>query len=201
MYVGHLSVALAAARMSKRPVPLWCLVLASQGPDWISVGVGALGISDPWEYWSHSLPAVALGVLGIGVVAWLRTGDARITALLGGAYLTHPLFDLLTGLKPTWPGGALVGACLYDWPVGDFLVEIAFVVAGLLIYRRTLRGRAAVTVPVLMLMALVVCQAGADGVQSYRRRMQLRSGHVTTSFPVCRTAIPAGERDSPRRGR
>jgi hypothetical protein len=44
----------------------------------------------------------------------------------------------VTGLKPTWPGGPIIGLQLYAHPLGDLVVETAVLVIGWLVYRRSL---------------------------------------------------------------
>ena len=135
MYVGHLAVALAATRV-RREAPLWILLLASQWPDWIQLALGALGAYNAQLY-SHSLPAVTAGALLFTLLYLRTTGDGRSAWLIAGVYLSHPLLDLVTGGKVWWPGGPMVGACLYERPAVDFIVEGAIAGVGWLIYRST----------------------------------------------------------------
>ena len=177
MYTGHIGVALAARRAATR-VPLLLLVVAAQGPDWITVAVGALGVHDPGELWSHSLPAIAIGAFVVCACYLWRTKDGRGTWLLCGVYLSHPLLDLVTGRKPPWPGGTPTGACLYHTPFRDFVVEAAVLIVGWYVYRKGLpspTSRRARLAPWAMLGVLLACQALADVTQAYRLSLYPRT--------------------------
>jgi hypothetical protein len=77
--------------------------------------------------------------------------------------VSHALLDFLTGTKPTWIGGPVVGLGLYHHPVIDFAIEAIVLVAGWLIYRQSLPEDRRSSAPVLTLLgALLAIQAGAD---------------------------------------
>lgn len=166
MYTGHLGVALAARRFGK--VPLWALILASQLPDWVSIAIGVTGTEDAHEIWSHSLPAVLVGAAIVGLVTLWVTSEAFSASLMAAVYLSHPILDLVTGIKPTWPSGPLIGGCLYDWPAGDFVVESALVVAALAIYRTCVAGSRRWPVLLGMCAVVMACQLGADATHAAR---------------------------------
>ena len=163
MYGGHIGIALAGKGL--RPsVPLWLLVLATQLPDWTDAAVCAAGISvPPSGILSHSLPAVA--ALG-SVLALLYYGTSRDTAgagLVGLTVLSHTIADYATGLKPTWPGGPIIGLGLYRQPAADFVLEAAVLFIGWMIYRRSIAFSRLRSSPVaLMLIALVLLQLAAS---------------------------------------
>jgi hypothetical protein len=73
------------------------------------------------------------------------------------------LLDWITGYKPTWPGGPMIGLQLYDHPLADFVAEGITIVIGTLLYARTLplRPRPWVDVSV-MAGALLVLQLTID---------------------------------------
>lgn len=54
--------------------------------------------------------------------------------------VSHVLGDYITGLKPTWSGGPMIGLQLYRHPEWDFVVEAIVVLIGWLIYRASLPG-------------------------------------------------------------
>ena len=89
--------------------PIWLLVVATQGCDWIqAVACVAAPIGES-AMWSHSLPAVAVLAVALGLAAYLLTGDTRVAALTGAVAVSHVVADYVTGIKPTWPGGPTIG--------------------------------------------------------------------------------------------
>jgi hypothetical protein len=136
VYVGHLGFALAGKGV-RRDAPLWLLVLAAQGCDWLQV-IACTRNPDTSAMWSHSVPAVAALVVAFALAGYLLTRSGAV-ALVGGAVaLSHIAADYITGLKPTWPGGPVVGLDLYAHPAADFFVESVVIAAGWLLYRRSL---------------------------------------------------------------
>ena len=122
---------------------LW-LLPASVAPDVLDVCAAVTGICNPYGLYSHTIPAVVLLASVVGAAAYFsgtRVGthaDALPTAL--GCILVivlHPVLDFLTGHKLLWPGGELVGLGLYRWPLVDFALESAIVIAGWLMLRRS----------------------------------------------------------------
>lgn len=167
MYTGHLGVALASVRL-RRGIPLWLLLVASQGPDWVQLVLDALGVAAPHEYSSHSIIAVGLGSALLGAGYGLAVKDWRGGAIVAGVYLTHPLLDLATDSKLWWAGGPLVGGCAYNHPVQDLLIEAAVGLAGWLVYRSTLGARRNSWQVWAILAALLGLQAALDAGQTVR---------------------------------
>ena len=163
MYGGHVGIALAGKGL--RPaIPLWILLVATQLPDWADAAVCVAGIaSQPSGMLSHSLPAIA--VLG-GTLALLYYGASRDStgaALVGLTVLSHAVADYATGLKPTWPGGPVIGLGLYGQPAIDLVLEAVVIAVGWLIYRRSLaESRRRSSPVVLMLSALLLLQLVAS---------------------------------------
>ena len=82
---------------------------------------------------------------------------------MAGVIVSHMLLDWITGYKATWPGGPMIGLRLYGHPIADFVVEGLVIVAGALLYGRTLPPRRRPWIDVaLMLVALLVLQLGID---------------------------------------
>jgi len=135
VYVGH--AAIAALLKGKRPrVPIALLVPIAFAPDWIDSFSHV--IHHPSAIVSHSLVSVAIGATFCGLTygLWSRSlGDGFVVWL---AYASHWFADLVTGIKPTWPGGPMVGLGLYAHPVWDFVIESAVVVGCWVAYRRSL---------------------------------------------------------------
>ena len=147
----------------RRTVPLWLLIVASQLPDWADAAVCLSLRQSSSAMLTHSIPAVAvLGVAG-AIACWFVSRDVRGVALVFAVVATHALGDYVTGIKPTWPGGPLIGFQLYKQPALDFIFESVVIVCGWLLYRRTFpsdkRSSRAVAA---VLAALLLIQLAAD---------------------------------------
>lgn len=114
---------------------------------------------------SHSFGAIALLTL-IATVAYLVvTRDLVGAAFVGALVVSHVLGDYVTGLKPTWSGGPLIGLQLYRHPAWDFVVEGVVILTGWLIYRASLsRERRSAHETWALLGVLLALQALADVV-------------------------------------
>lgn len=158
MYGGHLGVALAAWARRRR-VPLWLLLVAAQLPDWTDAGLClTTGLRGPDALYSHGLLQVAAGAILLALVYAMATRDATGAAILAALVLSHYPLDYLTGRKPTWPGGPVIGLGLYRRPAIDFAVEAAVIATGWLGYRRALprSARRDGTVPALLAVLLAL---------------------------------------------
>ena len=136
MYVGHLGVALAGKGW-RREAPLWLLVLATQGCDWVQV-VACMAAPGSSPMWSHSIAAVLALATVLLLGSYGVTQNRQVALLTAAVVVSHVLLDYVTGVKPTWPGGPMIGLNLYDHPIADFALETAVVCAGWLVYRRSL---------------------------------------------------------------
>ena len=162
MYAAHIGIALAGKGLRPQ-APLWLLVLATQGCDWVEVIACIAAPAGSSAMWSHSIPAVlALGA-ALWLTAYLLTRDRGVALLVGAVAISHVVADYVTGVKPTWPGGPLIGLDLYRHPLGDFVVELVVMGVGWLIYRRSLpRAAAAQRLTWVLVVALAGLQlAGA----------------------------------------
>ena len=162
MYIGHVGAALAAKRV--RPsIGLLALLLATYTPDWVDGGLCLAGVSNPMGMLSHSIPVVVLLALAGFVLYALRTRDYTAALIVAGLILSYMLLDWITGYKPTWPGGPMIGLKLYGHPVADFIVEGLLIGAGAVLYGRTLPARTRPWIDVsIMLGALLLLQIGID---------------------------------------
>jgi len=162
MYIGHVGAALAAKRM-RVSVALLPLLVATYAPDWIDTGMCLGGAYDSVGMLSHSVPAVlSLALLGLGIYATV-TRDSVGALIIAGVIVSHMFLDWITGYKPTWPGGPMIGLQLYDHPIADFAAEGVVILAGALLYARTLPPRQRRWVDVsIMLGALLVLQLTVD---------------------------------------
>jgi membrane-bound metal-dependent hydrolase YbcI (DUF457 family) len=112
---------------------------------------------------SHSVPAVLLFSLVGFVLYALKTRDWTAALVVAAVILSHMFLDWITGYKPTWPGGPMIGLRLYGHPVADFIVEGMLIVIGALLYARTLPPRQRPWIDVsIMLGSLLALQLGID---------------------------------------
>ena len=162
MYIGHVGVALAAKRV--RPgVGLLVLLVATYAPDWVDAGLCVAGAYNPDGVLSHSIPVVAgLALLGFTLYG-IKSRDWTAAAVVATVVVSHMLLDWITGTKPTWPGGTMIGLNLYAQPIVDFVVEGALIGFGAVLYGRTLPPRERPWVDVaIMGGTLLVLQLGID---------------------------------------
>jgi len=165
MYIGHVGAALAAKRL-RASIGLFALLVATYVPDWVDGGLCLAGVNNPEGMLSHSIPVVFLFALAAFAVYALSTRDFTAALIVAGVIVSHVLLDWITGYKPTWPGGPMIGLQLYGHPIADFVVEgLVIVVCGVL-YGRTLPPRRRPWTDVtIMLGALLVLQLGIDIAQ------------------------------------
>lgn len=137
MVTGHIAVAMGAYGL-RRTVPLWLLILASQAPDWADAIVCSSGLRPSVAgMYSHSIAATLVIALLAGIVAGGVSRDPAGAAIAGLVVVLHTAGDYLTGIKPTWPGGPLIGARLYSQPALDFLLEITVLMVCFAFYRKS----------------------------------------------------------------
>ncbi len=162
MYIGHVGAALAAKRV-RTSIGLLVLLIATYAPDWVDTGLCLAGAYNPQGMLSHSMPAIAL-ISALGFAAYATaTRDRRAALVVAGVIQSHMFLDWITGYKPTWPGGPMIGLRFYDHPIADFIAESAVIVIGALLYARTLPPRKRPWIDVsAMLGALLLLQLGVD---------------------------------------
>ena len=162
MYVGHVGAALAAKRAG-RGIGLGVLVIATYAPDWVDAVLCLAGKSNPLEMLSHSIPAVALLALVAFAGYGIFTRDWRAGAVLAAVVISHMLLDFITGHKPTWPDGPMIGLGLYSHPIADFVAEAIVLAVGGSLYARTLTSTKRPWMNVsMMLGALLLIQLAID---------------------------------------
>jgi membrane-bound metal-dependent hydrolase YbcI (DUF457 family) len=162
MYVGHVGAALAAKRV-RRSIALLVLLIATYVPDWVDMGLCLGGVFTPAEMLSHSIPAVAafalVGFLGYGL--WSR--DWAAATVVAFVIISHIILDWVTGYKPTWVGGPMIGLQLYEHPFADFAAEGIVIAIGGVLYAQTLPRRRRPWIDVsMMLGALLLMQLAID---------------------------------------
>jgi membrane-bound metal-dependent hydrolase YbcI (DUF457 family) len=164
MYVGHAGVALGAKRAAPS-IALGTLIFATYLPDWIDAGLCITGRYHNAQMLSHSLPAVLLLAL-LAAATQIRQPGWPPALIVGAVVISHILLDYLTGIKPTWPGGPFIGLEIYRHPILDFAVESLVIVAGWLLYRKTLpRHRSNWNPANVMLFLLLAMQGGIDAAR------------------------------------
>jgi membrane-bound metal-dependent hydrolase YbcI (DUF457 family) len=141
MYIGHVGAALAAKRV-RTSIGLLVLLIATYTPDWVDTGLCVVRRYNDEQLYSHSIPAVLIfALVGIALYA-LVARDLKGALVVGAVVVSHMFLDWVTGSKPTWPGGPMIGLRLYDHPIADFAVEALLIALGAALYARTLPARA-----------------------------------------------------------
>ena len=162
MYIGHVGAALGAKRV-RTSIGLLVLLIATYTPDWVDTGLCLAGAYNPEGMLSHSIPAIALfSAIGFALYA-AATRDWRAALVVAAVIVSHMFLDWVTGYKPTWPGGPMIGLRFYDRPIADFIAEATVIVIGALLYARTLPPRKRPWIDVsVMLGALLLVQLAVD---------------------------------------
>jgi membrane-bound metal-dependent hydrolase YbcI (DUF457 family) len=162
MYIGHIGAALAAKRV-RRSIGLVVLMVATYTPDWVDSGLCLTGRYNQQGMLSHSIPAIVLFAL-IGFAAYaIATRDWRAALVVAAVIVSHMFLDWITGYKPTWPGGPMIGLQLYDYPVADFIAEGIAIAIGAVLYAGTLPPRRRPWIDIsIMLGVLLALQLGVD---------------------------------------
>lgn len=140
MFIGHVGAALAGKR-ARRSIGLLVLLIATYIPDWADIGLCLVNVGNPLGMLTHSIPAVLLFMLVAFAAYAAATRDWTGALVIALVILSHMFLDWITGYKPTWPGGPMIGLELYDHPIADFVVEAIVIVAGAMLYGRTLPRR------------------------------------------------------------
>jgi hypothetical protein len=147
----------------RQSIGLAVLLVATYTPDWVDTGFCLAGAYNPEGLLSHSIPSVLVfalaGLVGYGIIARDWRGGLVIAAVI----VSHMLLDWITGYKPTWRGGPMIGLQLYAHPWADFVVEGLVIFVGALLYARTLPPRRRPWIGLaVMAGALVALQLSID---------------------------------------
>jgi hypothetical protein len=124
------------AKSARPRIPMALLVPVAFAPDWIEWFFDPTGHRN--REISHSLVSIGIGATIVAFGYLLATGDRVSAGVVWLTYASHWPADFITGLKPTWPGGPMVGLFLYGHPIADTIVESLIVMACWLVYRASL---------------------------------------------------------------
>jgi hypothetical protein len=168
MVTGHLGIAMAARRRWPA-IPVVLLLAASVFPDLVDLAKAVANIHVAHGLYSHTLPAVAVQTVVLGVITalWLRSPVAGV--VVAALVALHLPADYITGDKLLWENGPIVGLDLYDRPLFDLGLEILLLSTCWALLRRSadaprwVRSRA-----VLALLLFVQCTVNAIGVANAR---------------------------------
>jgi hypothetical protein len=160
MFIGHLALGMAAKRITPR-VSLAMLLLASQWADtlWpIFIGLGLEQVRiepgntvvTPLNFvsypYSHSLVALIVWGLIVGVAYRMIAGGRRTVWVLSALVVSHWVLDYVTHRPdmPLYPGGPKYGLELWHSLHATIAVESVLYAVGIWIYLRSTRARDAI---------------------------------------------------------
>jgi len=178
MYTGHVGIALAV-RGVRDDLPLWALIAIAQACDWVEFVVYPRTPDTPSDLYSHAFPFVVIGAAAAALAVWLWKRSARAAAIAMALYLSHPLMDFVTGLKPLWLGGPSVGLGFIYRPMADFVTQGLVCAVGVAVYCQSLpRARRRQIAALAPLVLLLVLQVASDVRLEWlkRRREHRNSG-------------------------
>lgn len=178
MYAGHAALALLA-KGARPKIPLAVLVPVAFAPDWAQWVIEAFHHEN--RQYTHSL--IAIGICSaITALAYWAVTSARVDALVVWAtFVSHWFADLITGIKPTWPGGPNIGLELYQHPVADVVLECVLIVLCWLVYRRSLPpGARRRPIGLVVPLGLIGMQFGFAAIQQPAIKEPIRQIIVET---------------------
>ena len=112
---------------------------------------------------THSIPAVTVLGAAFAITWYLISRDKLGMCLIFVLVATHAIGDYFTGIKPSWPGGPVIGLQLYQRPTIDFALEAVVVFLGWMLYRKSFPPEKRSSQRVfLVLAALIAIQLAAD---------------------------------------
>jgi hypothetical protein len=198
VYAGHAAVALFAK--ARRPaLPMALLVPVAFGPDWVQWIFEAAGRHN--RILSHSLISVV--IVGTVVAASYRAAraDRADAVALWLVYLSHWPADVITGSKPTWPGGPELGLMLYSRPLLDCALEIVVILVCWRAYRASLEPVArqrslARAVPA----GLIALQLGFTAIELIRPRATVATRGTPVHLDCGRARGDRNDRRQPPHG-
>jgi hypothetical protein len=160
MFIGHLALGMAAKRVTPR-VSLAMLLVAAQWADTLWPVFLALGFEQvridpgntvvtPLDFvsypYSHSLVALVIWGLVVGVAYRMIAGGRRTVWVLSALVVSHWVLDFITHRPdmPLYPGGAKYGLSLWNSAAATIAVETVLYAAGIAIYLSATTARDAI---------------------------------------------------------
>jgi hypothetical protein len=157
MFTGHIAIALAARR-ARSDLPLWTLVLVSQACDYVERLARPFTTRFDASVYSHAFPFVVIAALATATLVWVWKRSLGAPLFVLALYLSHPVADCVTGFKPLWWHGPLVGLHFVDRPGADFAIQGGMCLLGWAIYLGSLpparRRQLVALAPLMFLLAL-----------------------------------------------
>ena len=191
MYTGHVAFALGIRGM-RDDLPLWTLILVSQTCDWVEILAYPVTPRANPDLYSHAFPFVVLGGIAAAAAVWFWKRSTRAATIALALYVSHPLLDFVTGIKPLWVGGPPVGLGFIQRPAADFVTQAAVCAFGFAVYRRSLpravRRQVAIAAPLVLLLVL-------QGMSDLRLEwVKRRREHRAVTSPTPPVSIPTAGR-------
>jgi hypothetical protein len=157
MFIGHFAVSFAAKRVAPN-VSLAVLVAAAQLADLLWPAFLMFGIEHvlidpgntaftPLDFvsypYSHSLALLTAWGVAFGLVYVAATGRRSAWPVLAALVISHWVLDWITHGPdmPVYPGGPTSGLGLWNSVAATIVVELAMLIAGVMIYLRQTRAR------------------------------------------------------------
>jgi len=154
MFIGHYGPSLAC-KAWKPAIPLWVLFVAVQLVDIIWALLVLLGIekvrivpgitaTNPFDLYympfTHSLPGATFWSVGVAVAYRAMAPAQKWTAaaIVGGAVFSHWILDLIVHRPDLalYDDAYKVGFGLWNYPAIAFVLEIALLFGGIVLYMR-----------------------------------------------------------------
>lgn len=172
MYAGHAALAMFAKGVRPR-ISIAVLVPVAFAPDWVEWILAVSGREN--RLVSHSLVSIAIAASVVALVYWAFSKSALDAAAVWLTYASHWPADFITGYKPTWPGGPVVGLGMYAHPVADIVIECVVILVCWLVYRRSLPPRVQrSSIAWAMPVGLMAMQIAFYAIQKPEVREQVR---------------------------
>ncbi|MFA5404880.1 MAG: metal-dependent hydrolase [Ignavibacteria bacterium] len=150
MFIGHFGAGLAGKKAGKK-ISLGTLFMAAQWLDLIwpifvllNIGIVKINPGDtkttPLNFvsypFSHSLLFVLIWAVLFGGVYYLVKRNLKYSMLLGLLVVSHWILDLFVHRPdlPLYPGGALQGFGLWNYPLIEIPLEIIIFIIGIYLY-------------------------------------------------------------------